>query len=62
LATVLEGRTAIIIAHRLSTVEIADRVLVMDSGRIIEDGTPDELISGAGKFAQLHKAWRDSLV
>lgn len=62
LARVLEGRTAIIIAHRLSTVEIADRVLVMDSGRIIEDGTPDELISGAGKFAQLHKAWRDSLV
>ncbi|SDS91297.1 ATP-binding cassette, subfamily B [Brevibacterium sandarakinum] len=62
LATVLEGRTAIIIAHRLSTVEIADRVLVMDSGRIIEDGTPEELISGAGKFAQLHKAWRDSLV
>lgn len=62
LATVLEGRTAIIIAHRLSTVEIADRVLVMDSGRIVEDGTPDELISGAGKFAQLHKAWRDSLV
>ena len=62
LATVLEGRTAIIIAHRLSTVEIADRVLVMDAGRIIEDGTPDELISGAGKFAQLHQAWRDSLV
>ncbi|MDN6528832.1 MAG: ABC transporter ATP-binding protein/permease [Brevibacterium sp.] len=62
LATVLEGRTAIIIAHRLSTVEIADRVLVMDSGRIIEDGAPDELVSGAGKFAQLHKAWRDSLV
>ena len=62
LATVLEGRTAIIIAHRLSTVEIADRVLVLESGRIIEDGTPDELISGTGKFAQLHQAWRDSLV
>ncbi|HJF75370.1 MAG TPA: ABC transporter ATP-binding protein/permease [Brevibacterium linens] len=62
LATVLKGRTAIIIAHRLSTVEIADRVLVMESGRIIEDGTPDELISGTGKFAQLHQAWRDSLV
>lgn len=62
LATVLEGRTAIIIAHRLSTVEIADRVLVMESGRIIEDGMPAELISGTGKFAQLHQAWRDSLV
>src|SRR5699024_10263865 len=48
LATVLEGRTAIIIAHRLCTVEIADRVLVMEAGRIIGDGTPDELISGTG--------------
>ena len=62
LATVLEGRTAIIIAHRLSTVEIADRVLVMESGQIIEDGTPGELTSGTGKFAQLHQAWRESLV
>ncbi|MBV6699253.1 ABC transporter ATP-binding protein [Kitasatospora aureofaciens] len=60
--TVLAGRTAVIIAHRLSTVEIADRVLVMDQGRIVEDGTPQELIDGAGRFAELHKAWRDSLV
>ncbi|NUP73177.1 MAG: ABC transporter ATP-binding protein [Sinomonas sp.] len=56
------GRTAIIIAHRLSTVEIADRVLVMDAGRIVEDGTPDELIRGGGRFAALHGAWQDSLV
>lgn len=62
LATVLEGRTAIIIAHRLSTVEIADRVLVMESGRIIEDGAPGELIAGTGRFSRLHRAWRDSLV
>ncbi|WP_309132342.1 ABC transporter ATP-binding protein [Brevibacterium sp.] len=62
LATVLEGRTAIIIAHRLSTVEIADRVLVMEAGRIIEDGAPSELISGTGRFAELHRAWRDTLV
>ncbi|MEE1784687.1 ABC transporter ATP-binding protein [Streptomyces sp. SP17BM10] len=60
--TVLAGRTAVIIAHRLSTVEIADRVLVMDQGRIVEDGTPQELIAGAGRFAELHRAWRDSLV
>ncbi|GAA2778082.1 ABC transporter ATP-binding protein [Kitasatospora sp. CM 4170] len=60
--TVLAGRTAVIIAHRLSTVEIADRVLVMDQGRIVEDGTPEELIGGAGRFAELHRAWRDSLV
>jgi len=62
LQTLLSDRTAIIIAHRLSTVAIADRVLVMEHGRIIEDGTPQELISGSGKFAQLHAAWRDSLV
>ncbi|WP_354642385.1 ABC transporter ATP-binding protein [Kitasatospora camelliae] len=60
--TVLAGRTAVIIAHRLSTVEIADRVLVMDQGRIVEDGTPADLVSGTGRFATLHRTWRDSLV
>ncbi|MEV7355803.1 ABC transporter ATP-binding protein [Kitasatospora sp. NPDC091276] len=60
--TVLAGRTAVIIAHRLSTVEIADRVLVMEQGRIVEDGSPQELIDGSGRFAALHQAWRDSLV
>ncbi|MFF3540580.1 ABC transporter ATP-binding protein [Streptomyces platensis] len=59
--TVLEGRTALVIAHRLSTVEIADRVLVMADGRIVEDGPPDELIAARGRFAQLHQAWRDSV-
>ncbi|KAA9111345.1 ABC transporter ATP-binding protein [Microbacterium rhizomatis] len=62
LQTLLADRTAIIIAHRLSTVAIADRVLVMEHGRIIEDDDPDTLISGTGKFAQLHAAWRESLV
>ncbi|MFC0680811.1 ABC transporter ATP-binding protein [Lysobacter korlensis] len=62
LQTLLADRTAIIIAHRLSTVSIADRVLVMEHGEVIEDGSPDELIGGDGKFAQLHAAWRDSLV
>ncbi|MEU4108477.1 ABC transporter ATP-binding protein [Streptomyces sp. NPDC027717] len=61
MTTVLRGRTAVVIAHRLSTVEIADRVLVMEHGRIVEDGAPDELIAGSGRFAELHKAWRDSL-
>ncbi|HEU5270217.1 MAG TPA: ABC transporter ATP-binding protein [Jatrophihabitans sp.] len=63
LRTVLSGRTALIIAHRLSTVEIADRVLVLDAGRVVEDGTPDVLTGTAdGRFAALHTAWRDSLV
>jgi ATP-binding cassette, subfamily B, bacterial len=61
MSTVLHGRTAVLIAHRLSTVEIADRVLVMEHGRIVEDGTPAELIAGTGRFADLHRAWRDSL-
>ncbi len=62
LQTLLADRTAIIIAHRLSTVAIADRVLVMEHGVIVEDGAPNELIAGTGRFAQLHAAWRDSLV
>jgi len=62
LRTVLHNRTAVIIAHRLSTVAIADRVLVMDRGHILEDGTPAELIGGGGRFAGLHTAWQSSLV
>ena len=62
LKTLLKGRTAIIIAHRLSTVSIADRVLVMEHGKVIEDGTPETLAKGKGKFARLYKAWRSSLV
>ena len=62
LKTLLKGRTAIIIAHRLSTVSIADRVLVMEHGAIIEDGSPEQLIASGGKFSKLYKAWRDSLV
>ena len=61
LQTLLADRTAIIIAHRLSTVAIADRVIVMEHGQIIEDGTPAELIAGTGTFATLHAAWRESL-
>ncbi|MFE2044251.1 ABC transporter ATP-binding protein [Streptomyces sp. NPDC059477] len=61
MATVLKGRTAVVIAHRLSTVEIADRVLVMEHGRVVEDGTPADLIAGTGRFAELHRAWRESL-
>ena len=61
LRTVLAGRTALIIAHRLSTVAIADRVLVLRSGRIIEDGSPAELMGGTGEYADLHARWAASL-
>jgi len=61
LRTILSDRTAIIIAHRLSTVEIADRVLVMAAGQLVEDGSPYDLLAGSGRFADLHTAWRDSL-
>jgi ABC-type multidrug transport system fused ATPase/permease subunit len=62
LRTILAERTAIIIAHRLSTVEIADRVIVLQAGRIVESGSPEELLRGDGRYAGLHQAWQDSLV
>ena len=61
LRTLLRGRTAFIIAHRLSTVEIADRVLVIDAGRVVEDGKPAELREGEGRYGSLHRAWVESL-
>ncbi|MGA5537470.1 ABC transporter ATP-binding protein [Mycolicibacterium nivoides] len=62
LETVLADRTALVIAHRLSTVQIADRVLVLEHGRIIEDGAPADLMDRAdGAYAALHRAWVDSL-
>jgi ABC-type multidrug transport system fused ATPase/permease subunit len=62
LRTLLADRTAVIIAHRLTTVEIADRVLVVDAGVIVEDGSPASLVGGAGRYAALHQAWIESLV
>ena len=61
LRTMLGGRTALIIAHRLSTVEIADRVLVLDRGRVVQDGPPDRLLADEGRFARMHQSWRASL-
>lgn len=62
LRTLLAGRTAVIIAHRLTTVEIADRVVVIDDGRVVEDGSPAELLTRDSRYRQLHQAWADSLV
>jgi len=61
LQTILAGRTAVIIAHRLSTVAIADRVLVLSRGQIIEDGAPADLLTEAGEYAALHASWQESL-
>ncbi len=62
LQTILKDRTAVIIAHRLSTVEIADRVLVLEHGRVLEDGSPAALTARTdGRYAALHDAWVESL-
>lgn len=55
LETVMQGRTTLVIAHRLSTIEKADRILVMDNGRIVESGTHSELLEQEGAYAQLHQ-------
>jgi ATP-binding cassette subfamily B protein len=57
LARVSRGRTTISIAHRLSTAEHADRVLVFDAGRIVEAGTHDELVEAGGVYARLYRSW-----
>jgi subfamily B ATP-binding cassette protein MsbA len=54
LETVMQGRTTLVIAHRLSTIEKADRIVVMDQGRIVEQGSHKELIQQAGQYAKLH--------
>jgi ABC-type multidrug transport system fused ATPase/permease subunit len=61
LRTILDDRTAIVIAHRLSTVETADRVIVLEYGQVIEDGSPADLITTGGNYAGLHQAWEESL-
>jgi ATP-binding cassette, subfamily B, bacterial HlyB/CyaB len=52
---IAHGRTVVIIAHRLSTLRIADRVLTIDEGRLVEDGSHDELMRAPGRYAALHK-------
>src|SRR5690554_1246018 len=55
LETVMQGRTTLVIAHRLSTIEKADRILVMDNGRIVESGSHGELLAAGGAYSQLHQ-------
>lgn len=61
LTKLLGHRTSLIIAHRLTTVMIADRVLVVHGGRVVEDGSPTELVAAGGRFAALYRAWQESM-
>ncbi|MGW7298572.1 ABC transporter ATP-binding protein [Streptomyces sp. NPDC054829] len=59
-ARATDGRTALIVAHRLSQAATADRIVVMDAGRIVETGTHDELRAAGGRYAALWAAWSDT--
>ncbi|MGH8793994.1 MAG: ABC transporter ATP-binding protein, partial [Stackebrandtia sp.] len=60
LAAVLAGRTVIAVAHRLHTAHDADRVAVVDEGRIVELGSHDELTAAGGSYAALWRTWHGS--
>jgi ABC-type multidrug transport system fused ATPase/permease subunit len=57
LRTLLRGRTSVVIAHRLSTAEHADRILVVDHGRVVEDGHHTELVALGGYYSALYRQW-----
>ena len=57
MAVLMEGRTVVVIAHRLSTAERADRVAVVDHGELVEQGTHDQLLAERGRYAALFASW-----
>jgi subfamily B ATP-binding cassette protein HlyB/CyaB len=52
---IAQGRTVLVIAHRLSTVRRADRIITLERGRVVEDGAPDALLHAGGRYASLHR-------
>ena len=58
LDAILDGRSAIIVAHRLATVMRADRIIVVDNGRIVESGSHNELLNKEGTYSEMHQQWK----
>ena len=56
MAQLMHGRTTFVIAHRLSTIRNADLILMMEHGRIVEQGTHDELLAANGRYADLYRS------
>jgi ATP-binding cassette subfamily B protein len=59
---VARGRTTLLIAHRLQTARAAQRILVLDDGRIVEDGSHEELLASGGRYAELWSAFHQTAV
>ncbi|MEZ4113973.1 MAG: ATP-binding cassette domain-containing protein [Candidatus Paceibacterota bacterium] len=58
----MKNRTTIVIAHRLSTIKKMDRIIVLDKGKIVEDGTPDDLLNKKGYYFKLWQAQKDGVI